>query len=85
MGGFLNYMNFGKHPYEPYGYQGGYFGKNKQSLAAGLGGLVGLLIRAIATLIYQLTAGIFKLLYGCFSKAFKGITAGWKEGVRTKS
>ena len=84
MGGFLIYMNFGKYPYEPYGYQGGYFSKNKQSLAAGLGGMVGLLIRAIGTLIYQLTAGTIKLLYGCFSKACKGISAGWKEGVRTK-
>lgn len=78
-------MKFGKYPYEPYGYQGGYFGKNKQSLAAGLGGLVGLLIRAVASLICQLTAGIFKLLYGCFSKACKGISAGWKDGVRTKA
>lgn len=78
-------MNYGKFPYEPYGYQGGYFSKNNQSLAASLGGLVGMLIRAVAGLIYYLSAGTVKLAIGLLSKAWKGISAGWSDGIRTKS
>ena len=77
-------MNFGKYPFEPYGYQGGYFGKNNRSLAAALGGLIGMVISGAVILIYRLTAGMFNLLCGCLSIAGKGLAAGWREGIRTK-
>lgn len=74
-------MNYGKYPFEPFGYQGGLLGDQKNSSASIIGTLVGLAIRILFLSFFKIGAGLIKLLAKGITKAWSGAAAGLATGL----
>lgn len=77
------FMDYGKYPFEPYGYQGGLLGNQRNSTASVIGTLVGLAVRVLFLSVFKIGFGLAKLLTKGISNAWSGIAAGFATGLKS--